>query len=147
MNRFTTSMFSAGLCFALVSLSGCDLSVSNLGDADRMPETQLTPRPALPEGQYYVRLIHPQGDFDVTIVCSDNEYILDCAEANSVDLPYDTRSGAEPTDAAKIISGSVDQGDQSYLTQSQMDQGYVLLSVAYPMSDLDILTHQQSEVE
>jgi ferredoxin len=112
-----------------------------------MSEVRLTPRPALPEGQYYVRLMHPQGDFDVTIVCSDNEFILDCAEGNSVYLPYDTRSGAEPTDAAKIISGSVDQSDQSYLTQSQIDQGYVHLSVAYAMSDLDILTHQQSEVE
>ncbi|WP_347876474.1 2Fe-2S iron-sulfur cluster-binding protein [Pseudomonas graminis] len=46
---------------------------------------------------------------------------------------YACRTGACLSCAGKIIQGSVDQSDQSYLTPNQLSANYVLLCVACPM--------------
>ena len=61
--------------------------------------------------------------------------LLTSLREQGVDLPYGCKYGGCITCAAKLISGKVDQRAQVALNNRQINDGYVILCVARPMSD------------
>jgi ferredoxin len=94
---------------------------------------------------YTVELNH-QGKI-LTLQVPENETILSVADAAGLDLPSSCHAGVCTTCAGKITNGgTVDQTDGMGVSVDLQKQGYALLCIAYPRSDLKIDTEQEDTV-
>jgi ferredoxin len=64
--------------------------------------------------------------------------LLDSLRDQGVDLPYGCEYGGCITCAARLTAGTVDQRRQVALNNRQLNDGYVILCVARPTSDITL---------
>lgn len=92
---------------------------------------------------YQVRLINKKENLDTTIEVDEDTTIVDAAEENEIELPFSCKSGACSSCVGKVVEGEIDQSEQSFLDDEQMEKGFALLCVTYPRSNCTIRTHQE----
>jgi ferredoxin len=81
-----------------------------------------------------------------TIQVPEDRYILQCGENQGVELPFACRNGACTTCAVRVLSGEIYQPEAMGLSLELQKQGYALLCVSYPRSDIEVETQDEDEV-
>jgi ferredoxin len=77
---------------------------------------------------------------------SETQTVLQAASDAGIELPSSCNAGVCTTCAAKIVSGIVEQGDGMGISLELQAEGYALLCVAYPRSDIKLETEQEEIV-
>lgn len=93
----------------------------------------------------YTVKIHNAGQ-SYTIQVPEDQKILEITQQQNIELPSSCNAGVCTTCAAKIISGEVEQSEGMGLSPELQSEGYALLCVSYPRSDLEIETGKEDEV-
>ena len=95
---------------------------------------------------YTIRIYNRQtGTYHTAQVPADR-YILQSAENQGIELPFSCRNGACTTCAVRVLSGEIHQPEAMGLSPKLREQGYALLCVSYPRSDLEVETQDEDEV-
>lgn len=94
---------------------------------------------------YTVEILH-QGQTHVIEVPEDRSILGVANDDRGLNLPVSCTAGVCTTCAALITEGTVDQTDGMGVSPELQAQGYALLCVSYPRSDLKIETEKEETV-
>lgn len=95
--------------------------------------------------QTYTVEINHQGTTH-TIQVPENQTILDAARDAGIDLPFSCSAGVCTTCAAQLSEGTVEQSDGMGLSPDLQAEGYALLCVAYPRSNIKLESNKEESV-
>lgn len=90
-------------------------------------------QPEKPSGEFSnVNILVDGLEYEVTV--KKDEFILETALDNDIDIPFSCQSGLCTTCRGKLLSGKVRMEDPDGLSDSEIAEGYILLCVSHPDS-------------
>ena len=93
-----------------------------------------------------ITLQTPEGETH-TFECDEETTILDALEEAGLDHNYSCRAGSCSSCCMKILEGTLDQEEQYFLDDDQLEEGFALTCVAKPTSDtVKLLTEQEENL-
>jgi ferredoxin len=95
---------------------------------------------------FTVRVLDRQRNTEYSVQIPADRYILEHAEEQDIKLPFSCRNGACTTCAVRVLKGNLYQPEAMGLSPHLQQQGYALLCVSYPRSDLVVETQDEDEV-
>ena len=94
-----------------------------------------------------ITLKSPEGEVN-TFECYEDTTILDALEEAGLDHNYSCRAGSCSSCCMKILEGTLDQEEQYFLDDDQLEEGFALTCVAKPTSDsVTLLTEQEENLD
>ncbi|MFP4008111.1 MAG: 2Fe-2S iron-sulfur cluster-binding protein [Spirulinaceae cyanobacterium] len=81
-----------------------------------------------------------------TIDVPEDRKILEVAQEAGIELPSSCTAGVCTTCAAKLSEGEVEQSDAMGVSPELQAEGYALLCVAYPRSDIKLESDKEEEI-
>tara|TARA_B100000965_G_scaffold285566_1_gene243496 strand:- start:384 stop:680 length:297 start_codon:yes stop_codon:yes gene_type:complete len=94
-----------------------------------------------------ITLKSPEGEVN-TFECDADTTILDALEEAGLDHNYSCRAGSCSSCCMKILEGTLNQEDQFFLDEDQLEAGFALTCVATPSSDsVTLLTEQEENLD
>ena len=96
---------------------------------------------------YKVTLQNSSEGLNKTIEVPVDQYILDAAEEQGIDLPYSCRSGGCLVCTARRTEGRSEMGEQYVLEDEHEDEGFTLLCCTTITEPCHFISHQEGEVE
>ena len=96
--------------------------------------------------KYQIKVRDRRTETNRSFTVPEDRYILQTGENQGVELPYSCRNGACTTCAVRVISGDIYQPEAMGLSLELQKEGYALLCVSYPRSDLVVETQDEDEV-
>ncbi|TVQ07118.1 MAG: ferredoxin [Leptolyngbya sp. DLM2.Bin27] len=93
---------------------------------------------------YTVEVQHQGSTHTITVPA--DQTILAAAHAVGLDLPTSCGAGVCTTCAALVLEGEVDQSEGMGVSTDLQAEGYALLCVAYPRSDIKLVTEKEDIV-
>ncbi|CAM9089819.1 unnamed protein product [Discosporangium mesarthrocarpum] len=95
--------------------------------------------------EYTITVVEETGE-EVAFKCDDDVFVLEAGEEAGVDFHYSCRGGACSTCAGKLLEGTIDQSEQTFLTDEQVEDNFILTCISYPKSDCKIQINVESEL-
>ena len=95
---------------------------------------------------YTIRIRDRRTNLLHTFQVPEDRYILHSIENQGAELPFACRNGACTTCAVRVLSGELYQPEAMGLSAELQNQGYALLCVSYPRSNLEMETQDEDEV-
>ena len=93
--------------------------------------------------EYNIKVLFEQKIF--SFLCSEDQDVISASKMNGIDLPNTCFSGVRTSYASMEVEGSVHQEDVIGLNDDLRGKGFVLLCMAYPKSDLQVVIGEQVE--
>jgi len=93
-----------------------------------------------------ITLQTPEGETH-TFECDEDTSILDALEEAGLEHNYSCRAGSCSSCCMKVLEGTLNQEDQFFLDDDQIEDGFALTCVARPTLDaVTLLTEQEDNL-